>query len=352
MIPVARAKPAVFMLMGGLLLAGCGFNNSAAGPHPAPTTKSGARMKSGMKRGARKVKRGMKQGAHTVKSGARHLVNRRGMGRRAAMGGVGWILASRHVRPMSLTTLPPLSYLKKLNPWLARSMEVSTFITGMGYHWATAYAGLVLMTNQANQVTAVEAAFPQKLGTFPWWDPPTTQPNSGVAWNSEHLYFVSSSSITPTMSTTATADLTSWSAFEGVNTRLSSYVKTGTLHGLTIYAPPNGEPGIQVLVAPSGTIAGFAAQEPAAWGHFPGYYPRWRRPLSSAFFGKAYESVLLLQPIPASGGTTTAGASRAGATGRHKGAGAPAGSGIKGGRSPMKGGRRAGHGPMPTHSRP
>ncbi len=207
-----------------------------------------------------------------------------------------WIFSSSSVAPMSLTTLPPLPYVQKLNPWLKHAHQISSFIPGMGYHWATPYPGLVLMTNQAGAVTAVEASFPQKLGQFSWWDPPTTQPNGGIAFNSEHLYFVTPSSITPTM-TSKTSDLGSWSAFRAVNTRLASYVREPSpLFGFTVYGPPVG-PGIKVLVNKTGIVSGFVVEEPAVDGHYPGYYPARRRALFSREFGHAYDSVLLLTPV-------------------------------------------------------
>jgi hypothetical protein len=172
------------------------------------------------------------------------------------------------------------------------------------------------------------------------------------------------------MSTTAPTDLASWSAFEAANTRLANYVKSGTMHGFTIYAPPQGQPGIQVLTAPSGSIAGFAVAEPASWGWYPGYFPGPRRPMTSALYKTAYESVLLLQPVPATGGTTTGAArgkagvrmtpkplvrSRPGATtgrtgtktgpngrGTHKGAGTKAGTRAQGGKHKGTGGAKHG----------
>jgi hypothetical protein len=211
-----------------------------------------------------------------------------------------WIFSSSSITPMSLTTLPPLTYVQKLNPWLKHAHQISSFIPNMGYHWATPYPGIVLMTNQAGAVTAVEAAFPQKLGQYSWWDPVTTEPNGGVAFNSEHLYFVAPSSITPTMTTTS-SDLTSWSTFESINTRLAAYVKEPSpFLGLTVYGPPTG-PGIKVLVNAAGTVSGFVVEEPATNGHFPGYYPMRRHPLASKEYGKAYDSVLLLTPLSKKG---------------------------------------------------
>jgi hypothetical protein len=251
----------------GLVLTACG---PVAAPKPGPKVSSSPQAKS-----------------------AGPKVMRR-MGPRLVMNG-GWIRASSRIAARNLSTLPPYTYVKQLNPWLRRALQVSTFINGMGYHWVTATPGLVPMTNQAGLVTGVEATFPQKLGSFSWYDPPTTVANAGVAFNSEHLYFVTPSAIVPGMTTT-TSDLTSWSAFSAVNTRLTSYTQTGTFMGLTVYAPPG--PGIHVLVSPQGSIAGFAVAEPAAWGFHPFYYPGRARPTASPVFGKAYWSILLLQPVP------------------------------------------------------
>jgi len=204
---------------------------------------------------------------------------------------------SSAVKPLSLTTLPPLTYEKQLNPWLKYTHEVSSFIPQMGYHWTAPVPGLVLMTNNSNQVVAVEATFPQKLGTYPWYDPPTTEPNAGVAFNSEHLYFVPPTAITPTMAATLPTNLASWSAFETANPRLTStYLKqTTTFHGDAVYAPKSG-PAIKVLVAPSGKIGGFMVAEPAGWGWQPEYQQAKGKPVKSALFGKAYDSVLWLLP--------------------------------------------------------
>lgn len=225
------------------------------------------------------------------------------------------------VTPMNLATLPPLSYLKKFNPGLKHLHRLSGFIPNMGYHWATPFPGIVLMTNKYKQVTAVETSFPQKLGTFPWYDPPTTVPNAGVAINSEHLYFVPPTMITSTMSRTAKTDLTSWARFVQTNPRLKVYVKKPTMFdGMAVYGAPSG-PSLEVLVSPdtstggssqktgttgktkvttttggTGTIAGFIAQEPAKWGWHRGYFQPKGKPVPSKLYGKAYYSVVLLIP--------------------------------------------------------
>jgi hypothetical protein len=274
-----------------VLLAGCG---PAAAPKPGPsstpkTASPGTASKNGP----------------ATKGASKNMAGPR-----------GWLSRTSVVKPISLATLPPIAYLKRLNPWLRRAHQVSGFITGMGYHWATPYPGLVLMTNSTGLVTAVEAEFPQRLGTFPWFDPVTTVPNGSVAFNSEHLYFINPASIVPNMTATA-SDLTSWTTFSAVNPRLDHYVQKGTFHGLTVYGPPNG-PGIDVLTK-AGGVAGFMVAEPASWGHFPGYYPARRRPMASALYGKAYQSIVLLTPIASTNGAkTNAGATRAksGGTGK------------------------------------
>ena len=201
------------------------------------------------------------------------------------------------VKALSLTTLPPLTYEKKLNPWLKHTHEISSFVPGMGYHWAAPFPSLVLMTNNLDQVTAVEAAFPQKLGTYPWYDPPDTAPNGGVAFNSEHLYFVSPTAITPTMSATLPTNLGSWASFEMANPRLTStYAKSPTSYmGDAVYAPKSG-PAIKVLVASSGKIAGFMVSEPATWGWHRAYAEAKGKAVKSAQYGKAYHSVVWLLP--------------------------------------------------------
>ena len=201
------------------------------------------------------------------------------------------------VKALSLTTLPPLTYEKTLNRWLKHTHEISSFIPGMGYHWAAPFPSLVLMVNNVDQVTAVEAAFPQKLGTYPWYDPPDTAPNGGVAFNSEHLYFVPPASITPTMSARLPTSLGSWASFEMANPRLTStYAKSPTPYlGDAVYAPKSG-PAIKVLVASSGKIAGFMVSEPASWGWHPGYAEAKGKPVKSAQYGTAYDSVVWLLP--------------------------------------------------------
>jgi hypothetical protein len=262
------------LVVGTTVLAGCGMPAAPQpNPHPPATRK-----------------------AHSATPHSGYMHHRRMHWRGRGLGAWdgSWLTKTSAVKPVNLSTLPPLSYVQALNPWTRRALQVSGFINGMGYHWATSYPSLVLMTNQAGLVTGVEATFPQKLGSFSWYDPPTTVPNAGVAFNSEHLYFVAPSAIMPGM-TSKTSDLTSWSSFQGVNTRLSAYSKDGTFLGFTVYAPPG--PGIQVLVSPSGSIAGFVTAEPAAWGFHPFYFPGRGRPTPSKVFGRAYWSVLLLQPV-------------------------------------------------------
>ncbi len=199
--------------------------------------------------------------------------------------------------PVNLAYLPPLKALKSFNPALTHYHQISTFIPGMGFHWASMVPGVVLMTNTHKDVTAVEAAFPQKLGMFSWFDPPTTVPNAGVAMTSEHLYFTAPTSITPTMAAMVPSDLTSWAKFLAVNPRLSVYVKQPKMfHGFSVYAPPMG-PSLKVLVSSKGTISGFMVSEPAKWGWSKEYWESKGKPSKSKLFGKAYHSVLWLTPI-------------------------------------------------------
>ncbi len=212
-----------------------------------------------------------------------------------------------NARPISLTTLPTMTALGPFNGGLHAYHEVSTFIPNMGYHWVTAVPGIAFMTNQHNQVTGVEATFPQNLGSFSWYDPPTppTIPNAGVAFYSEHLYFVPPSSITPSMSPTMPTSLTSWASFVSTNPRLKVYTKAKrTIRGSTVYTPPNG-PGIDVLVNASGLVSGFATAEPASWGYRPLYMANNGRPFNSTVLGKAYYSVFLLEPPTGGRGKTT-----------------------------------------------
>lgn len=272
---IYKMRWAIGILSATLLLAGCG-----------PTAAPSRNVKHAGKTAVKTVKRGAK----TVKHGTAAVTRHNG----------AWIGATSKVKPISLSSLPPMTYIKKLDPWTKGAHQVSRFIVGMGYHWATTYPGLVLMTNKAGLVTGVETTFPQKLGSFPWYDPPTTVPNAGVAYYSEHLYFINPASITPTM-TTSVSDLTSWTLFKSVNTRLSSYVADGHFHGFTMYGPPHG-PGIKVLTNSREAIAGFVVSEPASWGHQPHYYPGKGHPITSKVYGKAYFSVLLLQPLSGKAG--------------------------------------------------
>lgn len=274
-----------------LTAAACGATNPA--PQKSPTSRPPAHHSSGGKTGTAKA------GTKGKKSGA-------------------------IVKALSLTTLPPLSYEKKLNPWLKHTHEISSFIPGMGYHWAAPFPGLVLMANNVDQVTAVEADFPQKLGTYPWYDPPDTAPNGGVAFNSEHLYFVPPASITPTMSATLPTNLGSWASFEMANPRLTAtYAKSPTSYmGDAVYGPKSG-PAIKVLVAASGKIAGFMVSEPAKWGWHHGYAEAKGKPATSAQYGRAYHSVLWLLPNKVAhrkaGTMARAAVKRAGHTVKHDG---------------------------------
>ncbi|MDA8199472.1 MAG: hypothetical protein M0Z54_08580 [Thermaerobacter sp.] len=278
-----RLMGAALALTVPLAATACGATNPA--PQKNPTSRPPAHHSSGSQTGTAKA------GSKGKRSGAT-------------------------VKALPLTTLPPLTYEKNLNRWLKHTHEISSFIPGMGYHWAAPFPSLVLMANNVDQVTAVEADFPQKLGTYPWYDPPDTAPNGGVAFNSEHLYFVSPTAITPTMSATLPTNLGSWASFEMANPRLTStYAKSPTTYrGDAVYAPKSG-PAIKVLVASSGKIAGFMVSEPASWGWRPGYAEAQGKPVKSPQYGTAYHSVLWLLPnkmAHSQTGTARTGVKRAG----------------------------------------
>jgi hypothetical protein len=205
-------------------------------------------------------------------------------------------LAAPMPPPADLRRLPPWAYLRRINPGLAYAHRVSTFIPGMGYHWVTPAPGLAVMTNRHNQVTAVEATFAQDLGQFSWWDPPTRVPNAGVAFNSEHLYFVPPAQITASMPADLPAALISRARFWNVNPRLKAYVRDGRMDGLTVYAPPPGAPGIRVLVNGKDEVAGFVVPEPARWGWQPYYLQAKGHPAPSRLYGRAYWSAIFLLP--------------------------------------------------------
>ncbi len=211
-------------------------------------------------------------------------------------------------KTISLTTLPTMTQVTPFNPHMRAYHEVSSFVNEMGYHWVTPVPGIVFMTNQHNQITGVEATFPQNLGDFSWYDPPTPPSilNASLAFYSEHLYFVPETSITSSMSPTMTTSLTSWAQFMTTNTRLKTYVKEPfTFHGYTVYGPPNG-PGILVLVSSSGVVSGFCVAEPATWGYSPLYASNNGRPYATKVYSQAYYSVFMLEPstMAVSGGTT------------------------------------------------
>ncbi len=208
-----------------------------------------------------------------------------------------------NAKPISLATLPTATAIAPFNPHFHAYHVISTFIPGMGYHWQTPVPGIVYMTNQHNQLTGVEAAFPQNHGYQGWYDPatPTTVPNGSLAFYTEHLYFVPSSSIVPSMSAAISPNLSSWASFVAANPRLHSYIKEpGLFRGYTVYGPPTG-PGIKVLVSPAGLISGFLVSEPAPWGWHPGYVGMKGKPFMSKVYGKAYYSVLMLEPPMAPG---------------------------------------------------
>ncbi|MDA8205671.1 MAG: hypothetical protein M0Z36_06355 [Thermaerobacter sp.] len=212
--------------------------------------------------------------------------------------------------PISLTTLPKTSAVAKFNPHMNAYHETSTFINQMGYHWATAVPGIGFMTNQHNQITAVEATFPQNHGDFSWYDPATPPNilNASLAYYSEHLDFVPSTSITTSMPATMTTSLSSWSQFVANNPRLKVYTKeAATFRGYAVYAPPSG-PGIKVLVSPTGVVSGFMVAEPAYWGHHPLYIGPGKRPFMDHTYGKAYYSVFMLEPPTASTNAAKSGA--------------------------------------------
>ncbi|NMP24529.1 hypothetical protein [Sulfobacillus harzensis] len=290
---------------------GTGTTHKSAQAGAKKNTKSGSGAKTGNSSGGNKgaASTGKATGHKGTTSGTSAAQNKKVSGTGAA-NATGTAIGTAATKPISLKTLPSITSLDPYNPHHAAYHEVSAFINEMGYHWATQVPGIVYMTNNHNQVTAVEAQFPQNHGTFGWYDPPTppTILNASLAWHSEHLYFVAPNSITTGMSATLPSDLTSWNAFKAVNTRLNLYVKEPkTYHGYTVYAPPNG-PGIKVLVSPSGPIAGFLVGEPAMWGWSPVYLQSNGKPVHSLAYGTAYQSAFMLGPSKApaaSAGTTT-----------------------------------------------
>lgn len=207
--------------------------------------------------------------------------------------------------PIPLTNLPALTAIEPFNRAYRSYHAVSSFINEMGFHWMTQVPGIVYMTNNHNQITGVEATFPQNHGNYSWYDPatPPTILNASLAFYSEHLYFVPPSSITPAMPATTTSDLTSWTSFLAVNNRLQAYVKEpATYKGYTVYGPPHGL-GIKVLVSPAGLVSGFMVDEPASWGWSHVYAEPPARPVMSRNFGRAYLSVFMVEPATATTGT-------------------------------------------------
>ncbi|MCY0897743.1 MAG: hypothetical protein OWU33_02200 [Firmicutes bacterium] len=264
------------------LLAACGV--------PAPAPKGNA---------------GTKHGAKTHTSPSKKTKGKHGGSSRVSSSRTRGHIAAA-MRTISLTTLPKVSAVTPFNPHMMAYHEISTFINEMGYHWVTPVPGVAYMTNQENQITGVEAIFPQNLGDFSWYDPPTppTILNASLATYSEHLYFVPPTSITTSMSSALPTDLQSWSAFVQGNPRLRAYIRDPhPFRGYTVYAPPNG-PGIKVLVNPtSGIVSGFMVSEPASWGWHRVYVGRPGHPFPSKIWGHAYYSVFMLEPPVASSAT-------------------------------------------------
>lgn len=275
----------------GSVLAGCGLGASPAPSHGGGTPRSASKKGSAVL-----------DTKHTGKSSSM-TKNAGGLKPLKTMGIKGHGHKTKPI-PVDLAFLPPLKALKSFNPALKHYHMISTFIPGMGYHWAPMVPGVVLMTNSHADVTAVETSFPQKLGTtYSWLDPLTTVPNAGVAMTSEHLYFVTPASITPTMAAMVPSDLTSWAKFLAVNPRLSVYVKQPKMfHGYTVFAAPTG-PSLKVLVSSKGMVSGFMVSEPAKWGWAKEYWGRKGKPTKSKLFGKAYHSVLWLAPMMPSKGS-------------------------------------------------
>lgn len=300
-MPTAKLHIIIAALSFTSLLAACGTtspNQSASGASKHTSVKhsgSSAKKSGGHKSGSGTHKHVL--GSKPHKKGRRIAASKPSRSRKRTA------LATKTI---NLSTLPTMTSVRPFNPHLKDYHEVSTFITDMGYHWTTQVPGMVFMTNQDNQITAVESMFPQNLGSYSWYDPatPPTVLNASLAFYSEHLYFVPPTTITPSMSPTESTALSSWTAFVANNPRLKVYVKEPSpFHGYTVYGPPNG-PGIQVLVSPSGPVSGFMVAEPASWGYNPVYVTNKGKPFTTKIFTKAYYSVFMLEPVSAPSATT------------------------------------------------
>ncbi len=309
-----------------VMLAACGTNpapshggNTSKGASSTKHTTGGSANKAALSGGIKKAgSRNSTGTATTAKNGGRSNQGALGGGMKTAgsKNTTGSTTTAKNGRgapskasgtPIMLTNPPALTAVEPFNPAYKSYHAVSSFINEMGFHWMTQVPGIVYMTNNHNQITGVEATFPQNHGNYAWYDPatPPTILNASLAFYSEHLYFVPPSSITPSMSAAMTSDLTSWTSFLAVNTRLQAYVKEpATYKGYTVYGPPQGL-GLKVLVSPAGMVSGFMVDEPASWGWSPAYAEPQGQPVMSRNFGKAYLSVFMLEPASAAAGTST-----------------------------------------------
>lgn len=197
----------------------------------------------------------------------------------------------------TLDTPIPYATLKALNPAIAGYHKLSHFITGMGDHMGELQPSLVVMVNHHGQVTGVETAFPQVAGYEKWFDPPTREPNAGVAMFSQHVYFLHCNRITPNMPANLRSALGSWHRLLGVDPDLASYrqlmpFKAGVG---SVWGPPG--PGIRLMRERSGkAVVGAMAGFPAKYG-----WQRWfdqarGQPIHDSVLGTIYTQTLHFVP--------------------------------------------------------
>lgn len=212
-----------------------------------------------------------------------------------------------HTRPgphagasrLAKTLRTPVSWLtlKDLNPAITGYHKLSHFITGMGDHMGQLAPSLVVMINHHDQVTGVETAFPQVMGYQQWFDPPTREPNAGVAMFSQHIYFLHCKSITPAMPATLKSGLGSWRHLQGMDPDLASYRELKPFKpGVgSVWGPPG--PGIRLLRDRSGhAVVGAMAGFPAKYG-----WQRWfdqpqGQPVRDPMLGNVYTQTLHFVP--------------------------------------------------------
>jgi hypothetical protein len=206
------------------------------------------------------------------------------------------VLASDTSAPKT-QPLPNYATVESINRAVDHYKKLSNWVTDMGYHYGHLCPSLVLMVNNDKQVVGMEQTFPTTLPYQAWMDPKTTEFNAGRAQYSQHLMFVPASSVTPSMSTTLSSDLTSFDAFKKVNgSHVIPYSQiTAFKPGVGSIWGPDG-PALRIILSRHERVVGGIMAVPSKYGWNPWYDQRPGHPKQDPILGSVYTQTVYFVP--------------------------------------------------------